>query len=415
MAGLQTGSFAKGMVMRQLRAWLVRLGGFFARNTNEREFTAEMESHLQMHIEDNLHAGMSAEEARRQALIKLGGVEQTKELVRDRRGLPILDALMQDLRFGARVLRKNPGFTVIAVLTLALGIGANTAIFSVVDAVLLRPLPYKDPGRLVTISESDSPNDLAMRKSASPGNYLDWRDQNRVFSHVVAADFPGFSLTGADRPERVLGAAVSAGLLGMLGLQPQLGREIAQEDDRPDANPVVMLSDSLWRRRFNANSHILGQTIHLGTSPYTVIGILPVGLQFPEADADLWVPLEHEITAKNMRWRNTHYLEVYARLKPGVTLAQAREEMNRIAASIRKANPDTNSGAGAVVLPLQDDLVGNIRPALLTLLVAVSFVLLIACANVANLLLVRAIGREKELSIRRARGRRLSPRASTPR
>jgi putative ABC transport system permease protein len=256
----------------------------FSRRRLYDDLSAEIREHLDEKVEELVAGGMSRKEAPAAARREFGNLTLIEEDSRAAWGWPSVESFFLDVRFAIRALRKNPGFTTVAVLTLALGIGANSAIFSVVDAVLLSPLPYHEPDRLVTLSESDFPNDLATRKAVAPGNYRDWRDQNRVFTQVVAVELPGFSLVGAGRPERVLGAAISARTLGMLGLRPQLGREIAEEDDRPDANAVVMLSDSLWKRRFNASHAIIGQTIHLGTIPYIVVGVLPAGLQFPETD-----------------------------------------------------------------------------------------------------------------------------------
>ena len=224
---------------------------------------------------------MSPQEARYAALRKFGNVTRVKEDTREVWSLVWLEQLLQDIRFGIRVLCKSPGFTAVAMLSLALGIGANTAIFSVVDAVLLRPLPYAQPGRLVTVSECGRPYDQSTKNEVAPGNFLDWRTRNDVFEEIGAVELPGYSLTGSDRPERILSAATSAGMLRLLGLHPALGREFEPSDDKNGAAPVVMLTHALWKRRYGSDPHILGKTIQLDTRSYTVVGVLPADSPSP--------------------------------------------------------------------------------------------------------------------------------------
>jgi predicted permease len=389
--------------MRRLRAWCLRFCGLFDAEQRNRELAEELESHLQMHIEDYLRSGMDRAEARRQALVMLGGVEQTKENYRDRRGIPWFETTLQDLRFGLRVLRNNPGFAIVTILTLALGIGANTAIFSLVNGVLLRPLPFPDSEELMMVLHTPPQRSFpgVARFVVSPANYLDWRNQNHVFGPMAAIGFRSFNLTGIGQPESVIGAAVSADFFSVLRVPPSAGRAFIADDDQPGRGNVVVVSDSFWRSHFGSDENVLGRTIRLNDQSYEIIGVAPPKLAFPSS-AQMWIPLAW--TDQQRAVRGNHNYLVIARLKSGVEKEKAQAEMDAISGNLAHQYPTDDAGWGAVVIPLRDSLVGPVRTALLVLMGAVVFVLLIACSNVANLTLVRSLGRRKEIAIRTALG-----------
>ena len=317
---------------------------------------------------------------------------------------------MQDVRYAVRMLLKNPGFTFVAVIAVALGIGANSAMFSVINAVLLRPLPYHEPDRLVTIWEESPQRDM-YEMPVSFANFRDWVDQNHVFEHISAYTFTNLNLTGAGEPARLLAVRSSANLFSLVGAAPMLGRPFLPEEDKEGANRVVMLGQGLWQRRFGSDSGIVGQSLTLNNQSYTVVGVMPASFQFPVGfgylgkvlndPVELYVPLA--ATGKETVRGNYSFFSI-GRLRPGVTIDQARAEMTTIEGSLEQQYPGGNTGIGISLIPTHEQTVKEIRPALLVLLSAVAFLLLIACANIANLLLARAASREKEIAIRTALG-----------
>jgi predicted permease len=386
--------------MAWLRVLASRLKGSLHRPGVEGQLGDELRTHAELLTAENLRRGMSVEEARRQAALALGNVSRIREDYRDQAGLPFLEVLLQDLRYGLRILRKSPGFAAIAIITMGLGIGANAAIFSVVNGVLLQPLPYDDPGRLEDVVSS-APTRGLPRIPTSPPDFRALRERNQTFAHFSASYTSPFNLTGPEQPERIRAAVVSAEYFTTLGVKPVIGRAFLPGEEQWGAHHVVVASAGFWRSHLNADPDISRKVLTLNGEPYSVVGVMADS--FYTADAvQFWAPMAWK-PKDNYDSHNNYFLNMAGRLKPGVTEQQARADLNSIMLGIARQFPE-NRGIGADLQPLRRAWVGDVQLALVVLLGAVGFVLLIACVNLANLMLARSAGRQKETAIRSALG-----------
>jgi putative ABC transport system permease protein len=359
------------------------------------EIDEEMRFHIEMRTEENVRRGMSPDEARRDAERRFGRLTRIKEMGYEVRGGGMLETLRQDIRHGLRVLLKNPGFTLVAVSALALGIGANTAIFSVINALVLRPLPYAEPDRLVMVSVGGH--------EASQADFFDWRAQSRTLDDLSALSYWNANLGGVEAPERIQGFLVTAGLFPMLGVRPMMGRTFTPEEMQQGHDGVVVLSHEVWRRVLGSDQSVLGKTLTINARQRTVVGVMPPGFQFYDK-AEAWAPLSLDPHDASVGARRAHYLIAAARLKPGVTIQQAQVEMNAINRRLGEQYPETDANRPVKLVWVHEYLVGPARPALLALVGMVGFVLLISCANVANLVLARNAARQREFALRVALG-----------
>jgi putative ABC transport system permease protein len=390
--------------MSSLRALMARVWGLAHAQRVDRDLQAEIASHLEEATQDYLRQGLSPAEAHYAALRSFGGVAQTQELHRDARIFAWPDQIARDLRHALRALRRAPGFAAVAVLTLALGIGANTAIFSVVDAVLLRPLPYRNAARIARIRGSSV--GTSQPGNLSPMDFLDLQQQTRRFEQLAAFNnYADATLTGAGDPERVVGTRVTADFFRVLGVRPQMGRGLRPEDDVPGASPVAILASGFWQRQFGGDPSFVGRTIRLNGVPTEVVGVLPGAFRhpFPEnaRQPDVYVPFRLD---RKENARSGHYLQAIGRLSAGASFSDARADLSTIAAALARSYPASNTGRGVTIVPLFDSMTDAARTPMLILQGMVAFVLLIACANLANLLLARSTTRQKEIAVRQALG-----------
>jgi predicted permease len=408
-------------IMNSIREFASRLRQFFGTGRTDDDLSDEVQNHLELATQEYVRRGMSPEEAIYAARREFGGVEQIKEIYRDRKGLPMLETFLQDLRFGARTLRKNTGFTAVVILALALGIGANVAIFSVVNTVLIRPLPFKDPSQLVMLWEGLPKLGLTQLGFEAPDLQVFQRAQ-KSFEEIGAFQSKEVDLSGSGLPEHIKAARLTASIFPMLGAQPALGRVFDANEDTPGKN-VVVLSYGLWQRHYGGNANIVGRAVDIDRQPYTIIGVMPRSFAFPlrgprinNQPADLWIPMA--FTPSELKiWGVLFNTSVLARLKPGIALAQARAECEALARPVLANYPPNlmlKDSEDALTLPtiplkitavpLHEEVAGNVRSLLLIVMSAVALVLLIASANVATLMISRAVSRQKEIAIRASLG-----------
>jgi predicted permease len=377
------------------------LRNLFRRGRVDRELDEEVRAYAAMLADEHAARGMDAGEARRAALAQMGGVDALKAHVHDARAGASLEGMAQDVRFAIRMLRKSPGFTAVAVLTLALGIGATTAIFSVVDGVLVQPLPYPQAARVAFVWNHFSPQNIP-HGHLSIADFLDWRAQNRAFEDPAIFGYAAFGLTGVDPPQQVRGAEVSASFFSILRVAPVAGRTFLTGDDSPSSPNLAVISESLWRTRFGGNGATIGQPIHLGNRQATIVGVMPQAFQFPGPGIDVWTNLKIQTPTR----RGPFFYTGIARLKDGVSWRQAQDDTNRIAHGIEVTTNGLYKNASMPILPIREGLVGSVRVALMVMFGAVLAVLLIGALNIANLLLARGTTRQREIAVRLSLGAR---------
>ena len=373
----------------------------FRRGRVERDLDDEVRGYAAMLADEHAARGMDAGQARHAALAEMGGVEAVKEHVRDARAGAPVERVAQDVRFALRMMRKSPGFTAVAVATLALGIGATTAIFSVVDGVLLEPLPYPGADRVAFVWNHFSPQNIP-HGHLSIADFLDWRAQNRAFADPAIFSYAVFALTGVDPPQQVRSAEVSASFFSILRVAPIAGRTLLAGEDSPSSPNLAVISESLWRTRFGGSAAAIGQSIHLGNRQVTIVGVMPQTFQFPGPDIDVWINMKVQAPTR----RGPFLYTGIARLKDGVRWQQAQDDTNQIAHHIEVATNGLYKNASMPILPIREGLVGSVRPALMVMFGAVIAVLLIGALNIANLLVARGTTRQREIAVRLSLGAR---------